>query len=230
MKTLLLALATLLILPAAGQTVAPRQDPTAIRQSAEQFLHTQSAGMPGDVQISVGQLDAHLNLPSCPTPEAFFPVGARTLGKTTVGVRCIAPSPWTVYVTAQIKVLSEYLATAVPLAQGQIIGPTDLMKIKGDLSALPAGILTDPAQAIGRSVAMSVGLGSPLRQDSLKTQQAIQQGQAVRLVSSGAGFSVTTEGRALNNAAAGQVAQARTSGGQVVSGVARSGGIVDVTF
>jgi flagella basal body P-ring formation protein FlgA len=230
MKTLLLAFATLLTLPAFAQISAPRQDPAAIRSSVEQFLRTQSVGLPGEVQITVGQLDAHLNLPSCPTPEAFLPIGSRVWGKTTVGVRCTVPSPWTVYVTAQVKVITEYVASAAPLAQGQLVGPNDVVKIKGDLSALPAGILTDPAQAIGRTVAMSVGLGSPMRQDSLKLQQAIQQGQAVRLVSSGAGFSVTTEGRALNNAAAGQVAQARTSGGQVVSGVARTGGIVEVTF
>ena len=104
------------------------------------------------------------------------------------------------------------------------------MRMKGDLTVLPAGVLTDTAQAIGHTMGMSIGMGSPLRVDSLRIEQVVQQGQAVRLVSSGPGFSVTTEGRALNNAAEGQIAQARTAGGQVISGVARAGGYVDVTY
>ncbi|MDP9109478.1 MAG: flagellar basal body P-ring formation protein FlgA [Pseudomonadota bacterium] len=230
MKTLLLACLTAIALPAIAQTATPRQDPAQIREVVEQFLQTQSIGLPGETRVTVGQLDAHLNLPACAAPEAFLPSGAKASGKTSVGVRCGMPTPWTVYVTAQVKVLAQYLVSAAPLSQGQQVGPNDVVKMKGDLSTLPAGVITDPAQAIGRTVAQSIGMGVPLRQDSLKLQQAVLQGQAVRLVSNGSGFSVTTEGRALNNAAAGQVAQARTAGGQVVSGVARAGGIVEVTF
>jgi flagella basal body P-ring formation protein FlgA len=224
------AVAGLRLAPVSAQSVVARQEPAAVRSTVEQFLHTQAAGLPGEVQVTVGQIDPRLNLPACLNPEAFLPTGSRVWGKTSVGVRCTAPSPWVVYVSAQVKVLADYLASAAPLAQGQLVGPNDIVKIRGDLTVLPAGVLTDPQQAVGRTVAMSIGLGSPLRQDSLKLQQAILQGQAVRVVSTGAGFSVATEARALNNAAAGQMAQARTAGGQVVSGIARSGGIVDVTF
>jgi flagella basal body P-ring formation protein FlgA len=56
----------------------------------------------------------------------------------------------------------------------------------------------------------------------------IVQGQTVRTVSKGTGFSVTSEGKALNNANEGQIVQVRTSSGQVLSGFARVGGIVEV--
>jgi flagella basal body P-ring formation protein FlgA len=226
----MIAAPLLLTSVALAQSATPHQDPAALRDVVEQYLKRQSAGLPGDVQVSVGQVDARLNLPACLTPEAFSPQGSRIWGKTSVGVRCTAPSPWVVYISAQVKVIADYVASAVPLSQGQVVGTTDIMKIKGDLTALPAGVLTDPQFAVGRTVAMSIGMGSPLRQDSLKLQQVIVQGQAVRVVSTGAGFSVATEARALNNAAAGQMAQARTAGGQVVSGIARNGGVVEVTF
>jgi flagella basal body P-ring formation protein FlgA len=58
----------------------------------------------------------------------------------------------------------------------------------------------------------------------------MQQGQTVKIVSSGPGFQITAEARALNNAVEGQVAQARTAGGQVISGVARPGGVLEVNF
>ncbi len=230
-RVLALIAAPLLLTSAAlAQSTTTHQEPAALRGVVEQFLKLQSAGLPGDVQVSVGQVDPHLNLPACMNPEAFSPPGSRIWGKTSVGVRCTAPSPWVVYLSAQVKVIADYVASAVPLSQGQVVGVTDIMKIKGDLTALPAGILTDPQLAVGRTVAMSIGMGTPLRQDSLKLQQVIVQGQAVRVVSTGAGFSVATEARALNNATAGQMAQARTAGGQVVSGIARNGGVVEVTF
>ncbi|MGH8809984.1 MAG: flagellar basal body P-ring formation chaperone FlgA, partial [Noviherbaspirillum sp.] len=166
----------------------------------------------------------------CAAPEPFFPPGSRAWGKTSVGIRCTAPSPWTVYVSATVRVQGQYVAAAVPLAQGQSIGPNDVTKIKGDLTTLPTGIITDPGQAVGRTLSVSLPLGTPLRQDALRSQQVIQQGQVVRLVSNGPGFQVSSEGRALNNANDGQVTQARTLNGQVVSGIAKAGGIVEVTY
>ena len=44
----------------------------------------------------------------------------------------------------------------------------------------------------------------------------------------GPGFQVSAEGRAVNNAAEGQIAMVRTDTGRTVSGIAHLGGIVDV--
>jgi len=207
-----------------------RQDQNALRQSIEQFLHTQAAGLPGQVGIAVGAIDARLNLPACAALEPFFPNGSRAWGKTTVGVRCNAPAPWTIYVAATVRVQGNYYSSAAPLAQGRALGPNDIVKTSGDLTALPPGIVTDPSQAVGRTLAVSLAAGTPLRQDALRSQQAVQQGQIVRVVSAGPGFSVSTEGRALAGGAEGQLVQARTAGGQVVSGVAKIGGVVAVTY
>lgn len=215
---------------AAQEQSGARQGHAALRQTVEQFLHTQASGLPGTISVAVGSIDPRLNLAACPAPEAFLPPGGRVWGKTTVGVRCTAPSRWSIYISATVRVRGEYIATAAPLAQGQRIGPNDIVKVSGDLTALPAGIITDPSQAIGRSLTISVPLGTPLRQDVLRGQQAVKQGQMVRVVSGGPGFKVSSEARALNNANDGQLAQARTASGQVISGIARLGGIVEVTY
>ncbi len=213
-----------------AQDPGPRQQPAALRDTVEQFLHAQAAGLPGNASISVGAIDPRLNLPACPAPEAFLPPGSRAWGRTTVGVRCTAPASWTIYVSATVRVHGEYIVAAAPLAQGQTIGPNDVRKMKGDLTSLPAGAIMDASQAIGRTLAISTPAGAALRQDTLRAQQAIQQGQTVRLMSSGPGFRVSAEAKALTNANEGQVAQARTASGQVVSGVARMGGIIEVTY
>jgi flagella basal body P-ring formation protein FlgA len=228
-----LALPLALLAPfAVAQVAEPeaRQDLALLKQTAEQFLRTQASGLPGEVRVTVGSIDPRMKLPACVTPEVFFPASSKAWGKTTVGIRCSVPSPWTIYVSAKVQVHGDYVVAAVPLAQGQSITLADIAKVKGDLTAMPAGIITDTSQAIGRTVASSVRLGSPLRQDALRNQQAIQQGQAVRVILNGAGFSVSSEARALNNANEGQLTQVRTNGGQVISGIAKLGGIVELTY
>jgi flagellar basal body P-ring formation protein FlgA len=237
MKALLLSLFALLSL-AAGEasaqvqspTQVQRQEPAVLRDSVEQFLRVQTAGLPGQVTITVGQVDSRLNLQACAAPEPFMPAGSRVWGKTTVGVRCTVPAPWTIYISATINVVGEYLVAAAALNQGQVLGPNDLVKVRGDLTTLPQGILTDASQAVGRTVTGSLRAGTPLRADALRSQQVVQQGQMVRLTTNGPGFSVSAEARALNNATEGQVAQARTTSGQVVSGIAKAGGVVEVTY
>ncbi len=221
--------------PVQAQTTVPvaaqaRQDQAILRQSVEQFLQRQSSGLPGEVKIEVGQLDARLSLPACLQPEPFLTPGSRAWGKTSVGIRCTAPSPWTIYITAHVRVMADYLSAAAPMAQGQTIGPNDFVLARGDLTQLPGGVITDPNMAIGRITMSSLQLGAPLRQDTLRAQAAVQMGQTVRLLSSGAGFSVTTEGRAMNNATQGQTVQAKTPTGQIISGIARAGGILEVGY
>ncbi|WP_312485329.1 flagellar basal body P-ring formation chaperone FlgA [Massilia timonae] len=208
---------------------AGRQKPEGLRAVAEQFLKTQSAGLPGQVTVKVGGVDPRLSLPACPAPEAFLQPGARPWGKTTVGVRCTAPA-WSLYLQAQVSVVADYVAAAVPLAQGQPLDASQLVLVKADIAAMPNGIITDIAQAIGRTPTISLPAGTALRTDTLRAQQVIKQGQAVRLVSRGSNFSVTSEAKAINNASDGQVVQVRTQSGTVVSGLARNGGMVEIVL
>ncbi|WP_029363377.1 flagellar basal body P-ring formation chaperone FlgA [Herbaspirillum lusitanum] len=232
-------LSLLLLLPAFGlsalaqtteQNTPPRQDLGALQKIAEQFMKVQTTGLSGAVNIAVEPADSRLNLAACTSPQAFMPNGGRLWGRTTIGVKCIAPSPWTIYLRATVQVIAEYIVTAAPLAQGQIIGPNDITKVKGDLSNLPNGIITDSSQAIGRTANISLALGAPIRQDALRSNRVVQQGQAVRVVSTGPGFQITTEARALTNGSEGQMVQAKTSAGQVVSGIAKAGGILEINY
>ena len=208
-----------------AQNASPRQNHDELRTAAAQFLKQQAVGLPGEISVTVDAIDSRVNLPACTTPEPFLPRGGRAWGKTTVGVRCTAPSAWTVYLKGTVKVQADYIAAAVPIAQG---APQDITRMRGDLTSLPPGVVTNPAEAVGRKAAMAVALGGPLRKDLLRSQPAVQSGQTVRLVSSGPGFKVSTEGRAIGNASEGQSVQTRTASGQLVTGIARLGGIVEV--
>jgi flagella basal body P-ring formation protein FlgA len=64
----------------------------------------------------------------------------------------------------------------------------------------------------------------------LRVPNAVRQGQDVPVVSVGPGFRVSSEGRAMNNAAPGDSVRVRMPNGQVVTGTAQAGGTVEVPF
>ena len=222
-------LARLLCLLLAALSNGASAEESGLAATLDHYLRTQTQGLPGKVSYSMGPLNQPARLAPCSAFEPFQPPGSRLWGKTTVGVRCLGPTLWTVYVPVQVRVFGTYLLTARQLTAGEIVGAADVLAQQGDLGILPANVLTDPAQVSGRKVRNGIAAGLPLRADLLIAPWAVQQGQSVKLQSSGAGFTVSNEGKALNNAIAGQIAQVRTASGQVVSGVARSGGIVEVT-
>lgn len=207
-----------------------KQDLAVVRARITEFLKTQTIGYPGKVSVNAGAIDPNLKLAQCPDVQVFMPSGSRAWGKTSVGVRCNAPNVWTIYVQATVSVAAQYLVAAAPLVQGQVVTSQNLIFESGDLTQLPAGVFTNPAQAIGRSVNISMNAGTVLRQEMLKAAPVVQQGQTVMVTSNGKGFSVTAEGRAMTNATEGQIVQVKVASGQVVSGIARNGGQIEVGF
>jgi flagella basal body P-ring formation protein FlgA len=230
MKAFIRLLAVYVLCACSGAACAQGtgQLPAQIRQAVDQFLRVQTAGLPGKVAYTVGGIDPRVVLAPCAATEVFLPPGARLWGLTTLGVKCNDAAPWTIYVSAQVKVTGDYVVTARPLAQGTALSPLDLSLQSGDLTQMPVSVLTDPQLAIGKTLTSALAAGQPLRQDLLRSPLVVQQGQTVKLQSSGQGFRVSADGKSMTNAADGQIAQVRTSNGQTVSGVARAGGVVEM--
>lgn len=220
-------LAFLFILTLAGTGHTAETD--LVVDTAERYVRQQTQGLPGKIQIKMGSLDVS-RLPPCTAHEAFSPSGPRLSGKTHVGVRCLGPAIWSVLVPVHIAITGSYVTTSRPLAAGQTISAGDLIVSTGDLSAMPTGILGDPQFAIGKTLRNSLGAGQPLRSDQLVAPLVIRQGQTVRVISAGPGFAVSSEGKAMNNAAEGQIAQIRMGSGQTVSGPAKADGSVEISF
>lgn len=206
------------------------QDTVQLRQIALDFLTLQASGLSNEVVVSVGEVDKRLNLQACDNPNPHLLPGSKPWGKVTLAIRCTAPAPWLVYLQANVQVTADYYVAANALTHGQVISLNDLSKQRGDISKLPAGVITAPEQAIGKSMQVSMASGSVMRLDALKSPAVVQQGQSVRVVSNGPGFQVATDAIALNNAADGQIAKAKTSSGQTISGVAKNGGIIEIVY
>lgn len=221
-KILLMLFALFAITPPSVLAGAP-QSHAEIRNTALAFVRTQTQGLPGKVSIQVEDIDKRITLPTCSTLEAFLPPGAQLNGNSTVGVRCNDKNGWSVFVQVSVKVSVTLLTFNKTLQRGQIVRAEDLSSLSSD--TLQAGTLTDSSQAIGKVMKFGVGKGQLLRQDMLRDPYTVTQGQTVQLLAVGQGFTIRSEGQALNNAAEGEIATARTNSGQKVSGVVRGGAI-----
>lgn len=207
---------------------AAPQDPAVVQAHAERFLKMQSSGLPGTLTIEVKPPRAAL--PACAALEAFQTGGVRSIGRTTVGVRCLAPQTWTVYLAANVRLIAAYAVTRHPLPANHVLTAADLTLREGNLGDLPTDVARDVTALLGYRTVSGLAAGAPLRATLLRAPLAVQQGQTTRLVLNGPGFSVQTEGQALANAGRGERVRVKTRSGQVVSGVAQDGQQVLLAF
>jgi len=226
-RFLLATILLLIALPARADAQSfAKQSHADILDAVSTFVHAQTRTLPGQVTIKVDEIDRRVVRSACPALEAFLPSGSQLLGNSMVGVRCPGKKGWTLFVPVQVTVSVDMLITTKPFPQGHVLRAEDLSSQNGELAQ--TDILTDPLQAIGKILKNGVGAGQVLKQDMLRAPYAVTQGQTVQLQVAGAGFSISSEGHALGNAAAGQAVQVRTASGQVISGTARPDGIVEI--
>jgi flagella basal body P-ring formation protein FlgA len=222
LMVIFLALST----PASGAGRLPAPLAGSARPVLEQFLANQTAGLPGRVSITI---DTPMSgaLPPCDQLEAFLPGGARLWGRVSVGVRCRSEQPWTRYVPAYVAVVGSYHVAARALQAGQDLAPADIALREGDLTALPASVVTDPSQLLGMRTSNSIAAGAPIRRELLRGVVTVQQGQNIKVLLRGAGFVVSAEGKAMTDAALGAMVQVKMQSGQLISGIVRPNGIVE---
>ncbi len=199
-----------------------------LRPLIEGFLLDQTAGLPGKVTITI---DTPMSgaLPACDAAEPFLPNGARLWGRVSVGVRCNAEQSWTRYVPAYVAVVANYYVATRPISAGETLATTDFTLREGDLTALPRNVITNASQLGGAIAVNRIASGAPLRLELLRGAIVVHSGQNVKVITQGAGFVASTEGRAMANAAVGASVQVKTQNGRLVSGIARQDGAVELS-
>ena len=171
------------------------------------------------VEVSIGQLDPRLRLAPCQSVEPYLPPGVRLWGKARIGLRCKAgPTPWNVYLPIVVKVFGRALVVPAGAPAGAVLSEADLAEAEVDLAEDFTPALVDPKLAVGRTLAQNLRPGQTLRQTHLKSRQWFVAGETVRVVATGAGFSLESEAQALSNGIEGQPARVRTESGRVLTG------------
>lgn len=214
---------TILLLLAAPALWASEANP--VIEAAERHARQLVEGQPGEIRIAADPIDTSRLIP-CATLETYTPPNTRTIGRTHIGVRCQESANWNILVPVRISIISNYVRTSRSLLAGKTLRASDLVVSSGDLSTLPTGTVISIDRAIGKTLRNSVGAGQALRADQLQAPLVIRQGQNVKVVSRGPGFLVKADGKAMNNAAEGELARARMLSGKTLSGIAQQDGSI----
>lgn len=221
-----LAVATAASTPLEQQPSPGAQNHAYIMNVVDDFMRQQTAVLPGKASYRIDNMDQRIRLAQCDQIEAFLPVGSQLIGKTSVGVRCTKTNGWRVLVPVHIRMSINLLISARQLPSGHIVQSGDLASRTIDASRIEG--LTDPKQALGQVLRHGIGAGQVLRENMLRPPYSVIQGHAVQLAVQGNGFSIGSEGVALNNAGDGQAVRVRVGSKRVIGGIARANGTIAV--
>lgn len=202
------------------------QDPAPIITQIESLLHARAQAYPGEAEITV-EPPRLTNQAACTQLEAFLSGNTALRSRMSVGIRCLAPHAWSLYVTANVRLIGHYYVANRSIPVGQTLSLDDLDMREGDLLRERQAI-TDPAHIVGYITTRRIPTGSEIRSNALRDPQSIQRGQAVRTIARGTGFVVSGEGKALEAGAPGTQIQVRSSSGQIISGTVIDGHTVQV--
>ncbi len=208
---------------ALAQDLASAVDVTeATRQWVDHSLKnaTAAGGEPLRMEVSLGNLDSRLRLAPCAQIEPYLPVNTRLWGKTRIGLRCLqGATHWNVFLPVTVKAFGPAWVLRDAIAPGGTLKAEDAMLAEVDWANEPSSIIADAGQWIGQVTAYTLSAGQALRQAMVRPPQVFQSGASVRILAQGMGFSVSSDGQALNPGIVGQLARVRTDAGRVVSGV-----------
>ena len=180
------------------------------------------------VQIHIGQLDKRMPLPGCTRMEAFLPPGMHLWGKSRVGLRCVEGARWTTYVPVEVNAYGNALVLVRPITAGEAIGTEDYRVEEIELTREAPGLLTDAHEIENHVAARFLATGTGLRAEHLRAKPVILQGDPVKVVFLGSGFTVEGEGVATTVATDGQSVRVQIESGRVISGTAREGRRVEI--
>lgn len=184
-----------------------------------QFFQQRLAGISDDVSVKVKTPDAQL--PSCQQPDFVMPNNGRLWGNVSVQVRCGQDKR---YIQVTVAATGNYVVAAVALARGTTLNEANVQLKRGRLDQLPPRTMMDVQQASNAVTLRDIAPGQPIMLSMVRQSWRVKAGQRVQVVAAGEGFSVNSEGQALNNAAVAQNARVRMSSGQIVSGTVDADG------
>lgn len=152
----------------------------------------------------------------CDNPElSLIGRDSRLTGKRTVLAQCGARRH---FLPVRLSAEGTWWVASQSLPGGAIVQRSDIEPITGNLDHQPNGLIFNPDAIIGQRLTRAITAGKPLLENQLRQQWQLRAGQTVDLVTTGSGFRIRSQGKALNNAAVNDTLKVKTAGGRTVSG------------
>ncbi|MGC8401408.1 flagellar basal body P-ring formation chaperone FlgA [Enterobacter mori] len=179
----------------------------------------QLAGFSDEVSVTV-RTPPNL-YPTCEQPSFTVTGTTKLWGNVNVLARCANEKR---YLQVAVQATGNYVVAAAPIARGSVLQASSVTLKRGRLDQLPPRTMLDINQAQDAVSLRDMAPGQAIQLSMLRKAWRVKAGQQVMVVANGDGFSINSEGKALNNAAVAQNARVRMSSGQVVSGTVDSDG------
>ena len=190
-----------------------------IQTQLTDFFTQQLTGFSDEVSVSLRNAQ-NLKL-ACDEPAFNTPGNSRLWGNITVLAQCGNAKQ---YLQVNVQAIGEYVVAAAPIVRGSPIEAQSVTLMRGRLDQLPPRTMLTLAQAEDAISLRDVAIGQPLQLSMVRQSWRVKAGQKVVVIAQGEGFSINSEGQALNNASVAQSARVRMPSGQVVSGQVNTDG------
>lgn len=190
-----------------------------IQTQLTDFFTQRLTGLSDEVSVSLRNAQ-NLKL-ACDEPAFNTPGNSRLWGNITVLAQCGNAKQ---YLQVNVQAIGEYVVAAAPIVRGSPIEAQSVTLMRGRLDQLPPRTMLTLAQAEDAISLRDVAIGQPLQLSMVRQSWRVKAGQKVVVIAQGEGFSINSEGQALNNASVAQSARVRMPSGQVVSGQVNTDG------
>lgn len=204
LTTLCIALLTLVSLQASAADLTAQ---------LTQFFKARN-GQTGD-GVAVVVKTPQAQWPACDNPQFSLPGNARLWGMISVAANCDQSRR---YLQVEVQVSGEYVVATRAITRGTAVTADDVKMVKGRLDKLPARSALSLEEVVDAISQRDIMPDQPVTLMMVRQPWRVKTGQTVMVTASGEGFAITSEGRAMNNAAAAQSVRVRMSSGQIVSG------------
>ncbi|MBW9272294.1 MAG: flagellar basal body P-ring formation protein FlgA [Candidatus Thiodiazotropha sp. (ex. Lucinisca nassula)] len=172
----------------------------SIVAAVKDYLLQTVANQNKDAKIVITPLDHRLKLRQCDTPlKTFSPPGGSKMGRTSVGVRCESPAPWSLYVSAKVGLELPVVIAKRDLARGQAITTADVKLEISDTTHLLRGYYESVDQVLGRTLKRALRRDKVVTPTSLVVQKTVSRGEQVTILAAAGGIEVRMQGKAMKN-------------------------------
>ncbi|MFP9229716.1 flagellar basal body P-ring formation chaperone FlgA [Pectobacterium cacticida] len=186
-----------------------------------QFFASRFDGSPNTVNVVIKS--PKKLWPQCDAPQISLPSNTKLWGNVSVSVRCGQERR---FIQTEVQVTGDYVTSSRPIVRGTALTVVDITLTKGRLDLLPPRPILTLKDAQGAILLRDLTPGQIITASMIRRPWAVKAGQSVRIIAQGEGFTINSDGKAMNNAAIGQSVRVRMTTGQIISGTIDEDGSV----
>lgn len=197
---------------------------------AARDLVEQSLTINAEHEITFALMDPHLNLSICEQPlQAFLATATIKPGRNSIGVRCPGLKPWSLFVSAQVKVFQDVVVLTQSVKRGEILTANQVQLMRMDTSSLKSAVIHDLNAAIDKQAAHNLSQDAILSDHDITQAVIIKRGENVAITSGNPNLSIQMQGTALMDGIQGQSIRVKnTASGRVIFATVTKVGVVAV--